>query len=734
MYYKCRRTCISGFIYKSNIDGWTKVDDTHFKKVVSENEDGNILFVDPAGNTGNIEYSVKNIDKTAPTGTVTQSTYDPTNGSVTLTLETSEAVETPDGWTKVDDTHFTKVVSENGGNSVEIVDPAGNSATVPVSVENIDKSGPTGTITKSTQDPTNGDVVLTLETSEAVKTPKGWTEVEGSNGTKFTKTVFENGDEEVELVDLAGNSGDASTSVDNIDKGAPTGTITKSTDDPTNGDVVLTLETSEAVKTPDGWTEVEGSNGTKFTKTVPENGNYPVELVDSAGNTGTVEGVVDNINKSGPSITLNGEKEMTLRQGANFVDAGAECKDDVSCEIVVSGGVSTSRPGVYEINYYAIDEAGNKSETLTRTVTVNRSFTGPDETVFTPKNDTSVITPEEPSMPETPKNTEKKDEKPVKKEEQKKTDEKNIFLKNTEKPVEKVKVEVKNEKNTETKKPTETAKTDDATKEKNRKNKEKILEKLKKDTGENTAEVEKNIELNAAGEKPKNSQKSTEKMVKTRTINGETVSYKISTKTCPIMKNILDDEYRSEFESSFTDIARLTKNEIIDILRLEKTEVVKGREAGTFAPKSEITRAEFLAIVLQAHCYDVYQEATGLPFVDMTDLNDWKTRVVQVGYDNGIISGYADGTFRPNDTISNIEAFAILMKLQEIELVDREKQASLVDSYTDKQALWQEKVLGLGEYLGILYPKATNNKFHPDAKINRKNMVSQMIDIMKLYR
>ncbi|MBS9775448.1 DUF5011 domain-containing protein, partial [Candidatus Gracilibacteria bacterium] len=665
------------------------------------NEDGNILFVDPAGNTGNIEYSVKNIDKTAPTGTVTQSTYDPTNGSVTLTLETSEAVAVPDGWTEVpgsNGTKFTKVVSENGDNSVEIVDPAGNVSTVDVAVKNIDKDGPTGTITKSTEDSTSDDVVLTLETSEAVKTPAGWTEVPGSNGTKFTKTVFENGDEEVELVDLAGNPAQVSTSVDNIDKGAPTGKISKSTDDSTNGDVVLTLETSEAVKTPDGWTEVEGSNGTKFTKTVPENGNYPVELVDSAGNTGKVEGVVDNINKSGPSITLNGEKEMTLRQGANFVDAGAECKDDVSCEIVVSGGVSTSRPGVYEVSYYAIDEAGNKSETLTRTVTVNRRFTGPDETAFTPKNDTSVITPEVSTPVETPKTKNKTPK--VKKVEKK--------------PVEKVKVE--------TKKPTETAKKDDSTKEKNRKNKEKILEKLKK------GEVEKNIAT-----KP-NSQKSTEKMVKTRTINGETISYKISTKTCPIMKNILDDEYRSEFESSFTDISNLSRNEIFDILRLEKTGVVKGREVGKFVPKSEITRAEFLAIVLQAHCYDVYQEATGVPFVDMTDLNDWKTRVVQVGYDNGIISGYADGTFRPNDTISNIEAFAILMKLQEIELVDREKQASLVDSYTDKQALWQEKVLGLGEYLGVLYPQATNNKFHPDAKINRKNMVTQMIDIMKLYR
>ncbi len=107
--------------------GWTKVSDTEYTKVVTENVDETeIPLVDKAGNSGTSSFVVKNIDKVAPTGTISYSTVDPTNGEVTVKLETSEPVAVPDGWTKVDDTHFTKVVSDNtqGNENVALVDKA----------------------------------------------------------------------------------------------------------------------------------------------------------------------------------------------------------------------------------------------------------------------------------------------------------------------------------------------------------------------------------------------------------------------------------------------------------------------------------------------------------------------------------------------------------------------------------------------------------------------------------
>ncbi len=106
---------------------------------------------------------------------------------------------------------------------------------------------------------------------------------------------------------------------------------------------------------------------------------------------------------------------------------------------------------------------------------------------------------------------------------------------------------------------------------------------------------------------------------------------------------------------------------------------------------------------------------------------------MQVWYDNWIIAWYDDNTFRPNNSISRIEGFAIIMKLQWIELLDKQKENSLQTSYTDKKASWQRRPLWLAEYLGILNPENTDNKFYPDGRLKRDKMVEFLIDIMGLY-
>ncbi len=241
----------------------------------------------------------------------------------------------------------------------------------------------------------------------------------------------------------------------------------------------------------------------------------------------------------------------------------------------------------------------------------------------------------------------------------------------------------------------------------------------------NEEEIE--VKLNSA-------KKEDSKKIKEVEINGEIRKYRVNKKTCEIMRNILDDNYRKDYKTEFRDILWLDKISVENIIRLEKTGIVKWRKKWYFVPESKITRAEFLSIALQSHCYDVYKPATWLPFKDMQwDLSDWKARVVQVWYDNEIITWYYDNTFRPNDNISRIEAYAILMKLQKIELLDREKENSLKDSYIDKKDIWQRKPLSLWEYLWILNPIITKYKFFPDKKIKRGETVDLMIKIMKMY-
>jgi ABC-type oligopeptide transport system substrate-binding subunit len=78
--------------------------------------------------------------------------------------------------------------------------------------------------------------------------------------------------------------------------------------------------------------------------------------------------------ESKASMVLNGEQEVTVMVGKNYVDLGALAfEGDLPLDVVVDGQVDTSVPGVYIILYEATDSSGRKlSET--RTVTVVDPF------------------------------------------------------------------------------------------------------------------------------------------------------------------------------------------------------------------------------------------------------------------------------------------------------------------------------------------------------------------------
>ena len=81
-----------------------------------------------------------------------------------------------------------------------------------------------------------------------------------------------------------------------------------------------------------------------------------------------------------PVITLNGEANLSIEQGAAYIEANATAVDavDGSVDVVISGAVDAD-PGVYTLSYTAADAAGN-IESTTRTVTVTAVEIEPEPT------------------------------------------------------------------------------------------------------------------------------------------------------------------------------------------------------------------------------------------------------------------------------------------------------------------------------------------------------------------
>ncbi len=246
------------------------------KKTYTFTKNGSFTFefVDEDGNKGTAVATVKNIDKTAPVGTVKYSVLDVTNDDVVVTLTANEDITVTNNGGK-----STYTFKENGTFTFEFVDKAGNKGTATAQVSWINRNAPTASVKYSTIESTNKSVVATLTSNEDIT-------ITNNNG-KNTYTFTENGTFKFEFVDKAGNKGTATAEVTWIDKTAPKGVITYSTTQPTNKSVVVTLITNEDVTIT--------NNGGKNSYTFTKNGSFTFEFKDKAGNKGTATATVNNI-------------------------------------------------------------------------------------------------------------------------------------------------------------------------------------------------------------------------------------------------------------------------------------------------------------------------------------------------------------------------------------------------------------------------------------------------------
>jgi hypothetical protein len=150
------------------------------------------------------------------------------------------------------------------------------------------------TVSYSTTNLTNGSVIATITPSEGVTVT--------NNGGSTSYTFASNGTFIFNFRDAAGNTGSATATVTNIDKTAPTATVSYSTTDPTNGTVIATITPSENVTVT--------SVGASLTHTFNANGDYTFTFVDAAGNTGSITATVSNITSSNSNVfstTIEGD-------------------------------------------------------------------------------------------------------------------------------------------------------------------------------------------------------------------------------------------------------------------------------------------------------------------------------------------------------------------------------------------------------------------------------------------
>lgn len=143
---------------------------------------------------------------------------------------------------------------------------------------------------------------------------------------------------------------------------------------------------------------------------------------------------------------------------------------------------------------------------------------------------------------------------------------------------------------------------------------------------------------------------------------------------------------------------------------------VLGYPDGSFKPDKEITRAEFFALTNRVFGLQ------GKGDVDFTDVPKdlWYKDEIYNAVNAGYISGYSDGTIRPNDIINRVEISTILANL--LKWDDSSENEDF--NYNDAQDVpsWAKKDLSSAIKLGFI-KSSSDNWIQPYKGITRAEAV-----------
>ena len=111
--------------------------------------------------------------------------------------------------------------------------------------------------------------------------------------------------------------------------------------------------------------------------------------------------------------------------------------------------------------------------------------------------------------------------------------------------------------------------------------------------------------------------------------------------------------------SKFSDVNG-TKYEVA-VTKLNNDGVIDGFEDGTFKPQNSVTRAQLCKLLVEALDLKKANNVALTQFGDVSS-TQWFYDYVKVAVDNGVIRGYEDATFRPNNDVKYSEMIAMIIR------------------------------------------------------------------------
>jgi hypothetical protein len=157
--------------------------------------------------------------------------------------------------------------------------------------------------------------------------------------------------------------------------------------------------------------------------------------------------------------------------------------------------------------------------------------------------------------------------------------------------------------------------------------------------------------------------------------------------------------------------------------------IVNGYPDGTFKPEEPMTRLQFAAMLVRA--LKLTLGTTPVSYADQSDIPAWAEKEVAAAVQSGILQGYEDQTLRPNQRMNRAEMITMLMRAQKQDLA----AVPTTETFRDKEEIpdWAKSSVAYAISQGLVDGKE-DRRFAPGDTATRAEAVTvllRMLDVKK---
>lgn len=156
------------------------------------------------------------------------------------------------------------------------------------------------------------------------------------------------------------------------------------------------------------------------------------------------------------------------------------------------------------------------------------------------------------------------------------------------------------------------------------------------------------------------------------------------------------------------------------VAKLTTRDIIGGYADGLFKPHAHVTRAEFAKMLCLAMNWQL-QNPSSASFNDVNSAS-WAYRYIETARANGVIDGYVDGGFRPNDFVTREEIAKIMASAL--------KLPSGSSSLTDIGSSWAKDSIDACAKAGIV-SGYTDRSFKPKNRLTRAEAAKIIASMIK---